>query len=544
MMVREGGRVRELAAPIWVPYSMWNSYPDPSPSVIGTNLFYTGAMILVEFMPLYRVKKNSTGEGWIPERVKLIKKQTNKNGDDDTEDVELVKYKGDISIERGDGDIFLPNSEVMLANGKLVYYSDNKLPYPNVIYCGYERQDIRDPYYTSPIIKQSPTHKMTTIMANEFIDAVKLKVKPPVEYDSNDPDYAQNDGPIISPGAKTGTRSMGSGFKALDIGDPRFALDAYTLGKQALKEGLGVSSNRAGVRDQDRETATAANLANQGAEVRTMGFIGQLEPQALLPFLYMQHELNRMELGEYTFYNDEMHTPDFIRATKKDIQKNAHFEVVGSRGILGEQQRQKKVMETTAFFSGNPLFAPKLKVTEIMLDGYRDAGKKDPESFVKVDDGKPEIPPQIQQALQQMQQLIQQLSEENKELKGKHAEVMAKLKLDFDQFNKTLANDKQEFIKEFALKVAEFKLEIAQARSEDSQGRQESLGTVFAGNEIGKAAKQLQDLAGNQSTALLQAADLIVKASDTIARNSAEIAKEKPRRKLKIVRTKEGYEAE
>jgi hypothetical protein len=469
MMVRDGDKVRTLGAPVWVPYSMWNSYPDPSPSVIGTSLFYTGSMILVEFMPLYRLKQMK-GEGWISERLKLVNKQTNKNHDDDTEDVELVKYKGDISIERGDGDIFLPNSEVILANGKLVYYSDNKLPYPNVIFGGYERQDVRDPYYTSPIIKQSPTHKMTSIMANRFIDAVNLRTIPPIEYDSNDPEYAQSGGPVIAPGAKTATRSMGAGFKSLEVGDPKAALDALIMGKQEMKEGLGVSSNRTGVRDADRETATAANLANQGAEVRTMGFINHLEAQGLLPFLYMQHELNRMEMTEYTFYNNEMHTPDFIRATKDDIQANAHFEVVGSRGILGEQQRAKRLAETTAFLSSNPLFAPKLKVTDIMLDMYRDAGKKDPESFVKVDDGKPEVPPQIQQALQQMQQVIGQLTEENKGLKSKHEEAMAKLQVDMRQFAATLQNDKhefaetlqkdkQEFAAEMALKLAEFKAE-------------------------------------------------------------------------------------
>lgn len=476
MMVREGDQVRILGAPVWVPYSMWNAYPDPSASVIGTNMFYTGSMVLVEYMPLYKLKQIAKGDGYMADRLKLIKKQTNKNMDDDTEDVELIKFKGDVSIERGDGDIYLPNSEVILANGKLVYWSEGRLPYPNVIFAGYERQDVRDPYYSSPIIKMSPTHKMTTIIANEFVDGVKLKIKPPIEYDSNDPDYAQNDGPIIAPGAKTGTRSMGQGMRALDIGEPKFALDAYILGVQQMKEGLGVSANRAGVRDTDRETATAANLANQGAEVRTMGFIGQLEPQALLPFLYMQHELNRANMEEYTFYNDEMHTPDFVRAQKKDIQANAHFEVVGSRGLLGEEQRNKNIANVTAFFSGNPLFAPKLHVNEIMLEMYRDAGKKNPEEFIMAEDKGPQIPPQIQQAIQEMQQIIQQLGQENQQLKSKHDEAMAKIALeakklaaDQQQFSESQRQEQEQFNKEFLLKLAEFKAEVSQSVLENRQ---------------------------------------------------------------------------
>lgn len=467
MMVKDGDRVKTLGAPVWVPYSMWNAYPDPSPSIVGTNTFYTGSMILVEYLPMWKFKKRANGDGWIQERVKKVERRGNRVGDEETEDVELVKFKGDLSIERSDGDIFLPNSEVILANGKLVYYAPNELPYPNVIFSGYERQDVRDPYYTSPIIKLSPTHKITTIVANKFLDATALKVEPPVEYDSNDPDYAANDGPDLSPGSKSGTRSMGQGFKTLDIGDPRFALDAYTLGMQQLKEGLGVSSNRAGVRDQDRETATSANLANQGAEVRTIEFVSQLEPQGLLPFLYMQHELNRMHMKEYSFYNDEMNTPDFIRATNKDIQANAHFEIVGSKGLLGEEQRRTRVAQSVAFFSGNPLFAGKLNAEAIMLDELRDAGKKNPEEWVKVGDKGPQIPPQVQQQMQEMQKALQQLSQENQQLKsGLQVKILE------------IKSRQAEAQAKNALKAADLKVKEAIAQKSEQSDRAEMLANI------------------------------------------------------------------
>lgn len=426
LMVRGGDKIKKIGAPVWVPYSMWNAFPDPSPSVIGTNLFYTGTMVLVEYMPLHKLKQMS-GDGWISERLKKVEKRGNKNQEEDTEDAELIKLKGDIVIERSDGDIFLPNSEVILANDKLVFYKDAELPYPNVIFAGYERQDVRDPYYTSPIIKQSPTHRMTTIMANKFLDAVSLKVEPPIEYDANDPDYVASGGPMIAPGAKSATRTMGKGFTALDIGDPRFALDAFTLGLRQMQEGLGVSAMRAGVRDADRETATSANLANQGAEVRTMGFIAQLEPQSLLPFLYMQHEYNRKKMGEYTFYNDEMNTPDFITGTRKMLQEDIHFEVVGSRGILGEEKRSRKIAETTAFLAGTPGFAEKLVHEKIMLEMYSDSGKKNPEEWVKTGEQGPQIPPEIQQKVQEMEEAMQKLQEENQKYKTNDATGMAKL---------------------------------------------------------------------------------------------------------------------
>jgi hypothetical protein len=438
LLVRDGSSVRKVSAPVWVPYSMWNTYPDPSPAVIGTNMFYTGNMILCEYLPYAKLKEYAKGDGWIPKRLAQVEKS--KKGDG--KDVEFIKFKGDLYLDRSTDDIYLPNSEVILANGKLVYYAPADLDYPNVIYSGYERQDVRDPYYTSPIIKLSPTQQIASIVANKFLDATALKVEPPCEYDANDPEYAMNGGPMISPGSKTATRSIGQGAKFLDIGDPSFALNAYTLATQQMKEGLGVSANRSGVRQNDRETATAANLANQGAEVRTMEFVSQLEPQALLPFLYMQHDWNRRKMDEYTFYNDEMHTPDFIRATRKDIDANAHFEVVGSRGLLGEEKRRNALKSSVAFFSGNPLFAGRLETDKIMMDTFRDDGLKDPEKWIKGEEKG--IPPQVQQQMQKMGQVIQQLQGELQKLKSGEGLKMAKLQMDQKNAENALKKDMQE----------------------------------------------------------------------------------------------------
>ena len=429
MMVYDGQKLKQVSAPVWQPVSMWNAYPDQSPSVIGTNLFYTGSMLINEYMPLWKLKRIAKGNGWMPNRLSKIPDEEHKNGEVQTKDVKLTKWYGDLNIDRDDGDMYFPNSFAILANGVIVYMAPNELPYPSIIYGGYERQDIRDPYYTSPIIKQSPMQKITTISANNFIDASALKVQPPVEYDGNDPDYVANDGPTIAPGAKTPTKSMGKGMTVLDIGDPKWALEALQMGLRQMQEGTGVSSLRTGVVNSDRQTATEVNKTQQGAEVRTVGFVGMLEEGGLRPWLYMQHELNRKNMTEYTFYNSEMSTPDFIRATNKDIQANAHFDVVGSRGLLGEEQRTQRVGAATAFFSGSPLFAPKLKATDIMLQTYRDAGLKNPEQFVQVDEG-PQIPPEVQQQLQQMQQAMQQLQTENQQLKSgaqvKAAEIQSR----------------------------------------------------------------------------------------------------------------------
>lgn len=459
-MMNQGAKIKMVGAPVWQPYSMWNAYPDPSPSVIGTNLFYTGSMILVEYMPLWKLKRMK-GDGWLPNRIRLVKKEEHKDKDNETKDVKLVKYFGDLSIERGDGDIYLPNMKVVLANGKLVFAKANDLPYPPIIYAGYERQDIRDPYYTSPIIKQSPTQKFTTVMANEFIDAIKIRTKPPVEYDANDPDYVANGGPDFSPASKNATRSMGKGFKALEIGDPAAALQGLQFGIRQLQEGLGVSSLRQGSDSSDRQTATEAKIMEQGSEVRTIDFIGGVEHQGLRPFLYMQHALNRLNLQEYVAYSNELNTPDIVRFTKGDVDKDIHFDVVGAKGILGEQQRQQQVSNVTVFASGNPLFAPELKPRRILIDMYKDAGKKNPEEWVKTQDEGPEIPPEVQAQMQQMQAAMQEMHQELMQEKQGNAAKMAELQIKKQQADRQFAADMSRMRQEQSQKAREVMMEAA-----------------------------------------------------------------------------------
>lgn len=497
MMVKEGSKIREIGAPVWVPYSMWNAYPDPSPFIIGTNLFYTGSMILVEYVPKAKLKDMAKGDGWMPDRLSKLPDEEHTDKDNKTKDIKLLKFYGDICIERSDGDIYLPNSKVIIGNGKLIYYAPNDLPYSPIIYGGYERQDVRDPYYTSPIIKQSPIQKFTTLMTNEFIDATKLKVKPPIEYDGMDPEYAANDGPVISPGSKNARRGGGKPFTTLDIGDPSFALQAMQFGFRTMQEGMGVSAIRSGVANSDRQTATEIQKTAQGAEVRTIEFVSVTEPH-LLSFLYMQHELNRMYMGEYTFYSDEMHTPDFIRATKKDIDANAVFEVVGSRGLLGEEQRTQKIMAVHAWASSNPLYAKYLKPVEIILDAYRDAGKKNPEDWVQ--SGQPEIPQEIQLKLQQLaqenQQLKQILQENNIDMQKQQIKVAADLqKTQMKEGNKYRIHQ-DNVQKDVALSMATLSADEERARLEAS--------TRTTNQQMANAARIAQSIIGKSDSGMPQ----------------------------------------
>lgn len=412
VLYSQDGGMANVHAPVWVPHSMWNCYPDPSPSVLGANMFYTGSMIIREYMPLYQLRKIAEAgveKGWMPSNLKRVKKTSNKNKDNETDDVELIKYYGDCVIDRkGQPEVYLPNSKVILANNVIVYYAPNELPYPSILFNGYERLDVRDPYYTSPLIKLSPLHKLATTLANKLVDIISLHGEPPILYDANDPQFAQDGGPVLEPGRKTGTKYFGKGMQELKVGDPTPTLNGLTLALDQLRSGTSVDSIRAGSSDTDRVTAQEIRTTQARSEVRVVDFVDKLE-YSIKTFLYMQHELNKRELGVYSFYNPEMDSPDFMRATREDLPENVHFDVVGAKGVLGQEERSQKMTAVTAFASGNPLFAPLLKPADLLKEMYMDAGTKNPERFLNIPGD------EMEQIAQQIEQKYQQVIEEGKE---------------------------------------------------------------------------------------------------------------------------------
>ena len=193
-------------------------------------------------------------------------------------------------------------------------------------------------------------------------------------------------------------------------------------------------------------------------------------------------------------------------------------------------------METTAFFSSNPLFAPKLKVEEIMLEGYRDAGKKNPEEFVQT--GQSELPPEVQQKLmmaqqemQKMGQLIQQLQAQLKSEKDWNSIKIVKIESDLKQAQAKLMEQKDEFQKTMLLEIAKLQMQKPESQSG-------TMVAINAGDEIGKVAKSLQDMSVEHGGALKDAADVISKAAERLSQSAEKMASKK---KKTIQRTNNGY---
>jgi len=436
-------------APVWVPHSMWNCYPDSSPSVIGTNMFYEGSMYIESYVPRHKAERmvKSGEDGYMPSQWKKVSKDQHQIKDQKIKDVKITTFWGDVNIERAEGDLYFPNHKAMLMNGTIVYMAPNKTPYPPIIYKGYERNDVRDPYYMSPIIKMSPTHKLSTVLANKIMDGVELHVEPPIVYDGNDPDFVLNGGPVIAPGAKVSTKGQNS-FSQVKIGELAEAVNMLQFCLNEMKEKLGRPGKPVG----DRATKAEVQKSERDQEASLIDFIDKMEI-SLRSFLYMQHSMNLDTLDTYSYYSPEMMDPDFLIVKKDDLPKAVHFEVVGARGILGEEERSQKMSVVTAFALGNPLTAPLIAAQDVLLQMYQDAGVKNPERFINQQQ---QNPAQLMQQLQEAKQMLQKLGEDLKQEKSKSAVKMAKIQSDHQSKEHKLQVDHQDRMTELAANM-EFK---------------------------------------------------------------------------------------
>ncbi len=146
---------------------MWNCYPDDACSTTSGALFYTGTMIICSYKS-HNALMGVKGKGWLRDNIKDLTDPKDK-------DHEITWLHGDVTIPRTKGsDIYLPNVKCGSVNGVLIYYAPNDLPHSRIIYNGYERLDVRNPYYISPLMKMSPTQKIASTLANKLIDGIDI----------------------------------------------------------------------------------------------------------------------------------------------------------------------------------------------------------------------------------------------------------------------------------------------------------------------------------------------------------------------------------
>lgn len=446
--VETGGKIFQLTAPVWKPHSMWHSYPDPSPEVMGTNLFYDGSMLVERYMKLQDMKNLGLN-------LKDLEEEEHKIGGVTFKGIHVLIWKGPISIDRSRQNQYVPNADVWVAKGKenkTLKAVPNEFPFANVLYGGYERQDVRDPYFTSPIHKNVPWHKIATRSANKFLDSVDLATEPPANYNENSPSSAGMP-PDFSPGAKNPTSTLGE-IEILQIGNPAAALEGLRYATEQAERGVNIDATRSGVSQSTEQTKFEVQKKDSRAEVRTVDFLSKLEDNGLRPFLYMQHLWNKKHLDRYFYYNPELGQEDFEVMTQERLPSEATFDVVGGRKVLSEERRQAGVLSGYQLFAGDEEASKLLNKAEHIKEVYSTFGVENPERLLNIPTKDEEarfeemlaartaeLDAAIQAGEMTSQQLTQEIQKLNEEL-SKVTLQSQKLELQLEQKDLSIAEEK------------------------------------------------------------------------------------------------------
>ncbi|MGI9317655.1 MAG: hypothetical protein ACR2QW_10010 [bacterium] len=457
-----GGVFESAAAPVWIPHSMWDCYPETLE--LGADLLYHGSMIIT----------SEKTPSWILRQKNFINLASFQKRIEEPENpVEIATWYGDITVKRKTEDLFLPNMRIRVAQGVVI--QAEPMDNISVIYGGYDRIDVKDPYYLSPLVKSSPNHKLTTIIANRFLDNVELKLEPPLVYNGNDGQLVAQGGPRLFPGAKSPTKGGAQDFKQIDIGDPSWAIPAVQFFKAEIQEATGVSSPRAGAQRQaDRVTATQIEQEAQGSEIRTIDFVGKIE-KGIRAYCYIQHELNKHSLSKYRFYNPEMGMKDFDTLSKDDLPRRVHFEIVGSKGVLMERRRMEGTFQVTQFLLSSEITAGLVNGQEVAMQLYADAGNKTPEKLLNVGDENDrlqkavaEVQAKAEEMIQEMQQELQKVGQDLVKSEQENASLVqqGKLKTERAQTTENALREEIRSLKAQMDRTADFLQDIGKIKDE------------------------------------------------------------------------------
>jgi hypothetical protein len=415
----DGIRLARIESPYWKVHSMWNAYLDPSPSVETNNLFYTGSTIFIDSIKRANLKRMRKWKNL--DKVPMQRRGTGqfKGGDQGKDDLDVVIYFGDMNFDREDGGMYLPNRKWIFVENQLVYSEINDTPSAPVFFVGDERDDPRDPYYKSQLIKRSPTAGIATQLANDYLDGVDLRTRPPIVYEKNDSLFAQNGGPRIAPGTSTATSGMAN-FKEIVVGDPNYARAGMADAIAEVEKGTGADATRAGVSTSVDQTATEVVKKDQRSSARTNDFVGSFEGQALRPYLYLHHALNLKRLTvDYPVINNAIGSPDILRINRKDLPKMVHFKVTGSDSMLSEEARTQQFYASVSVASQNPAIGQRTNWDEVTKEVWDQPNLQSPERFLAQNQENGEMA-QMKQAIEQIhaqaQEAIQAANEQIAEM--------------------------------------------------------------------------------------------------------------------------------
>ena len=342
---------KDQVIPVLVPGSLKNTYLDDREHILMHDGFMVGPLqIHVRHMALEDLKKYAQGGddpqrmdgGWIPRFV-------NKLEPDNKGFVKLLEAEGDFIIpKKSNGSLFIPNAIITIGCGKnenkVVRIRFRDIPYSTTIAFPYHKERIDTPYATSPLRKGWPLQAIATEMLNILVMSAQLSAQPPIGWDRSDTWFAQNGGPVVSPGALWGT--LGD-VKPHLIGSLSEMSIAYQNALLQYADVVGVHRARLGAQTLSHTTAYAKNAELQRGAVRTVDYIRTALQGPMTQWLYTEYEMGLKAMsGTNTFYIDSYR--GFVEISKEHLPDQVVFEAHGAGAPVEEREKLEQKLRALA----------------------------------------------------------------------------------------------------------------------------------------------------------------------------------------------------
>ena len=388
---RRGIRNESLRGPAVVPVSIKNLLLDDSQmhvmqEGIATQPTYirTWAQSIAD---IRRAARGGSKRGWIQKAVNNLEQPDNEDL------IQMLEMEGDISIPRSDGNIFLPNAIATVAqtkaNRELIRLRFNPSRFRSYIVGYYQRQDLHNPYGSSPLTLGSPLQKGASLSFNNMMASAELNALPPVAWDGSDTKLQATGGPGIYPGAQWESDDPDS-VKPQELGNPAALLQMFIAITGLYERLTAVNDPRRGQPAKSHTSATSAELENINVVARTEDFVTGQEEGPLTAMLYMEYDIiKRVMTSPRSIPIVEQGKEGFVNIAAADLADQVVFSVFGSTGqAMQRQQMQRFVaavqmhMQMVAAGQQLGLQVPVPNWGEVITELYQESGIANGSRFI------------------------------------------------------------------------------------------------------------------------------------------------------------------
>jgi len=344
--------------PAFLPRSIKHCYLDDNPAMVmneghalGGAMIFESDNVLTDLIIAANLGSNDPEDengGWMPKNLKGIEADNDGN-------VQLLEYEGDMVLPRKTTRPLVLHGvivTVICSKGKannraIIRLRFRKHPFSSYIEVPYHREHIDNPYAASPLMKGYPIQLAATEALNGLIDSGVLNIAPPIQYETDDPNFSANGGPDITPFAKIATLGR---VEPIQIGDPNsmFAIYGGLIAQYA--DVTGINAARLGAQTVSHTTAFAKEAELRRGTVRTVDYVRSTLKGPMEQFLQAEYIMGREALGgsKEVIYIDQYR--GFVNIEKASLPERVVFEAHGAGGPA-EQSEKNRIRATSLQFA-------------------------------------------------------------------------------------------------------------------------------------------------------------------------------------------------